>query len=61
MRPPRPPPRFPPRDPWEREPPPRRESMRTLFAVRARVGIVWALISLAFGAGAYVLVRALLD
>lgn len=59
------PPRFPPRDPniitndaWDRKH--GRDSMRTLFAVRARVGLVWALISLAFGAGAYILVRALL-
>jgi hypothetical protein len=57
---PPPPPRFDP--PWEREtlrPEERRDSVRTLFAVRARVGMVWALISLALGAGAYILGRAL--
>ena len=53
----------PPPDPWDRETlrsPERRNSVRTLFAIRARVGLVWALISLAFGVGAYILVRALL-
>jgi hypothetical protein len=38
----------------------RRPSVRTLFEVRARVTLVWALVSLALGAGAYILVRALI-
>ena len=38
----------------------RRDSVRTLFELRGRVTLVWALISIALGLGAYILVRAAL-
>lgn len=67
MRPPPLPPRPPPRRPLadaesERETlrSSRRDSVRTLFELRGRVTLVWALISLALGLGAYILVRAVL-
>lgn len=63
MRPPPLPPRPPPRRlESERETlrSSRRDSVRTLFELRGRVTLVWALISLALGLGAYILVRAVL-
>jgi hypothetical protein len=38
----------------------RRSSMRTLFEIRGRTWVVRALIVLAFGAGAYILARAVI-